>query len=103
MSNSVGPANGRSSVLVDYFWLLALSMLFGLSFTLTSIAVRDIPPLTLAAGRLFIAFLMLFPIMKINGEKMPPWGPVWIPLLASGFFGNALPFALISWGQVRQV
>jgi len=101
MSNSAGPVVGGRSVLVDYLWLVALSMLFGLSFTLTSIAVRDIPPLTLAAGRLFIAFLMLFPIMKINGEKMPPWGPIWIALLASGFFGNALPFALISWGQVE--
>jgi len=62
MNNSVAPVTGGPSVLVDYLWLLSLSVLFGLSFTLTNIAVRDIPPLTLAAGRLFIAFLMLFPI-----------------------------------------
>ena len=31
---------------------------------------------------------------------MPAIGTIWWPLFASGFFGNALPFGLISWGQV---
>jgi len=91
----------KPSVIYDYILLVVLSILFGLSFTLTSIAVRDIPPMVLAAGRLFIAFLMLYPIMRLCGERMPPYGPVWIALLGSGFFGNALPFALVSWGQVE--
>ncbi|MFT4727628.1 MAG: drug/metabolite transporter (DMT)-like permease [Granulosicoccus sp.] len=90
----------ETSVYVDYVWLVTLSILFGLSFTLTSIGVRDIPPISLAAGRLLIAFLLLYPLMRLNGQKMPEVGPVWIALLASGLFGNALPFALISWGQV---
>lgn len=85
---------------VDYVWLVALSILFGLSFTLTSVGVRDIPPISLAAGRLVLAFLMLYPLMRLNGQRMPPMGPIWFALLGSGLFGNALPFALISWGQV---
>ena len=89
------------TVYIDYVWLVSLSILFGLSFTLTNIAVRDIPPISLAAGRLLIAFLMLYPLMRLNGQKMPDIGPIWIALLASGLFGNALPFALISWGQVN--
>ena len=93
-------ARGEASVYIDYIWLVSLSILFGLSFTLTSIGVRDIPPITLAAGRLLIAFLMLYPLMRLNGQKMPGIGPIWIALLGSGLFGNALPFALISWGQV---
>lgn len=90
----------RPSLSVDYAWLIALSILFGLSFTLTSIGVRDIPPISLAAGRLVLAFLMLYPLMRLNGQRMPAMGPIWIALLGSGLFGNALPFALISWGQV---
>jgi len=39
--------------------------------------------------------------MRLNGQRMPEVGPVWIVLLASGLFGNALPFALVSWGQVN--
>ena len=31
---------------------------------------------------------------------MPARGKIWWPLFASAFFGNALPFGLISWGQV---
>ena len=93
-------AHNEASVLVDYVWLITLSILFGLSFTLTSIGVRDIPPISLAAGRLLIAFLMLYPLMRLNGQKMPRVGPIWFALLGSGLFGNALPFALISWGQV---
>jgi drug/metabolite transporter (DMT)-like permease len=93
-------ARDENSVYVDYIWLASLSVLFGLSFTLTSIGVRDIPPISLAAGRLLIAFLLLYPLMRLNGQKMPDVGPIWIAILASGLFGNALPFALISWGQV---
>ena len=92
--------DARPSLSVDYAWLIALSILFGLSFTLTSIGVRDIPPISLAAGRLLLAFLMLYPLMRLNGQRMPAMGPIWIALLGSGLFGNALPFALISWGQV---
>ena len=92
--------DARPSLSVDYAWLIALSILFGLSFTLTSIGVRDIPPISLAAGRLLLAFLMLYPLMRLNGQHMPAMGPIWIALLGSGLFGNALPFALISWGQV---
>ncbi len=71
-----------------------------MSFILTSVGVRDIPPISLAAGRVFLALFMLYPLMRLNGQTMPPLGPIWIALLASGLFGNALPFALISWGQV---
>jgi len=85
----------------DYALLLTLSVLFGLSFTLTSIGVDEIPPLTLAAGRLLLAFLLLYPLMWLQGQHLPASGGVWLVLFASGFLGNALPFALITWGQVK--
>lgn len=92
-------AQNSSSIYIDYIWLFLLSLLFGASFTLTAIGVRDVPPLSLAAGRLFIAFLLLYPLMRLYGQNMPAIGSVWATLLASGLFGNALPFALVSWGQ----
>lgn len=85
---------------LDYGLLIGLSILFGISFTLTSISVRDIPPLSLAAGRLLLAFCMLYPLMRLNGQRMPALGGIWLALMGSGLFGNALPFALISWGQI---
>lgn len=93
------PGIKSSASWTDYALLLGLSVLFGTSFTLTSIGVRDIPPLTLAAGRLFLAFLLLYPLMRLNRQRMPAPGGVWWIILASALFGNALPFGLISWGQ----
>lgn len=85
---------------VDYLLIVSLALLFGTSFTLTSIAVNELPPLTIAAGRLLLAFLMLYPLMRLYGQRMPAFGRIWIVVFAAGFFGNALPFSLISWGQV---
>ena len=81
--------------------MIGLSALFGLSFTLTNISVAELPPLTVVAARLFLAFLILYPLMRFYKTRMPAIGTIWWPLFASGFFGNALPFGLISWGQVR--
>ncbi len=86
---------------IDYLWLLSLAVVFGISFTLTSISVRDIPPLSVASSRLLLAFFILYPLMRLAGQRMPEFGSIWLLVFASGFFGNALPFALISWGQVR--
>ena len=68
---------------------------------MTNISVAELPPLTVVAARLFLAFLILYPLMRFYKTRMPAIGPIWWPLFASGFFGNALPFGLISWGQVR--
>lgn len=104
-AEAIAAATGKPTVLrptastTDYALLLLLSVLFGTSFTLTSVGVRDIPPLTLVAGRLLLAFLILYPLMRLNHQKMPAVGRIWWVILASALFGNALPFGLISWGQ----
>lgn len=85
----------------DYVLLVSLAAIFGMSFIFTSISVREIPPLTVAASRLFIALLIMIPIMLAAGQKLPAFGSVWIYIFLSGLFGNALPFALVSWGQVK--
>lgn len=85
----------------DYGLLVSLACLFGLSFTLTNISVAELPPLTVAAGRLLLAFMMLYPLMRLRGQRLPEFGGIWLTLFAAGFFGNALPFALITWGQVH--
>lgn len=87
--------------LIDYLLLISLALLFGLSFTFTRIAVAELPPLTIASGRLLLAFLMLYPLMRLQGQRMPTMGSVWLAIVGAAFFGNALPFTLISWGQVR--
>jgi len=91
----------KQATTFDYLLLIALSAIFGLSFILTSISVQDIPPITVTAGRLFIALLIVYPIMRLKKQLLPPMGFIWIYIFLSGLLGNALPFALISWGQVK--
>jgi len=43
----------------------------------------------------------MYPIMVAAGQRLPRPGKIWIYIFLSGLFGNALPFALVSWGQVK--
>lgn len=87
--------------LTDFILLVTLAALFGASFMFTHLAVAEIPPLTLAASRVFIALLILLPLMLRSGQRLPRFGIIWLPAIASAILGYALPFALISWGQLR--
>ena len=86
---------------LDYMLLFGLSAIFGMSFIFTNISVQEIPPLTVAASRLLIALLIVYPIMRIQKQRLPAIGKIWLTIFLSGLLGNALPFALISWGQVK--
>ena len=93
--------NNKNPTAKDYLLLTTLAAIFGLSFIFTNISVREVPPLTVTAARLFIALLIMYPIMFAAGQKLPRAGKIWIYVFLSGLFGNALPFALVSWGQVK--
>lgn len=87
--------------MIDYLLLSGLALIFGLSFIFTNISVQSVGPLSVATSRLLLAFLILFPIMRFYGQRLPARGRVWWFIAAAAFFGNSLPFALISWGQVK--
>ena len=83
----------------NFLWLLLLASLWGPSFLFIKVAVDEIPPLTLVVGRVGIAATLLFVILRFQGRKLPKLGPIWIDLAVMAFFQNALPFALINWGE----
>ncbi|MFK7993296.1 MAG: DMT family transporter [Granulosicoccus sp.] len=87
--------------LTDIVLLVTLSALFGVSFMFTEFAVSEIPPLTVSGARVFLALLILWPLMKFAGQRLPGFGYIWLPAIASAIFGYALPFALVSWGQLQ--
>ena len=85
----------------DFALLVGLAALFGASFMFTHIALADIPPITLAAARVGIATLILYPLMLRAHQRLPGLSKIWLPVVASAIFGYALPFALVAWGQIR--
>ncbi|MGA0023132.1 MAG: DMT family transporter [Burkholderiales bacterium] len=83
----------------DWLLLLALAAMWGSSFMFNRIAVADLPPLTVVAGRVGVAALVLTIIVYATGRRLPPPGRIWAPFVLIAVIGNALPFYLITWGQ----
>ncbi len=82
-------------------WMLVLltAALFGSSFFFIKLAVADVPPLTIAAGRTLVAALVIGAVAAILGVWLPRPGRQWRPLLVVGLLTAILPYALIAAGQ----
>jgi drug/metabolite transporter (DMT)-like permease len=78
-----------------------LSLLWGGSFFFVGVAVREIPPLTLVALRVGFAAALLWAAAPILGLALPRSAKPLAALAVLGFGNNALPFALIAWGQTH--
>ena len=99
----VSPTRARHE---DILALLALSLIWGSSFALIKIAVEDIPPLSLAAGRMVLAAVLLLAVQAAIGPPLtalllPPLRSRWRQLLVLGMLGNGIPFVLIGYGETR--
>jgi drug/metabolite transporter (DMT)-like permease len=83
----------------EWAMLIALSVLWGGSFFFVGVAVREVPPLSLVLARVGIAALALWAVLAVSGARMPVVPRLWAAFLGMGLLNNALPFALIVWGQ----
>src|SRR5262245_37868841 len=68
--------------------LIVLMIVWGSMFVITKAAVREVPPLTLAALRFFIAAIVLTPLAVLRGGLPRPIP--WTPLALMGLTGIAL-------------
>ncbi|MBX9842014.1 MAG: DMT family transporter [Xanthobacteraceae bacterium] len=84
----------------DWALLLLLSVLWGGSFYFAKIAVPEIPPLTLALGRVGIAAAALAILARLLAGPFPRDPAVWLLLTVMAALNNAIPFTLIFWGQL---
>jgi len=87
-------------------WLLMafLGVIWGGSFLGVAVALEGYGPLTTAASRIALGAILLCGIALISGVGLPPLrGPnarrIWLHCIGFAIFTNALPFALLSWGQ----
>ena len=79
--------------------LLLLSTVWGASYLFIKIAVSEVPPLTLVAGRLLLSAVLMWILLRILGQSMPRRRSAWGAYAVMGFLSGLLPFALISWGE----
>ena len=85
----------------DWLLLVTLSVLWGGAFFFGKVAVAELPPLTVALGRVGIAAAILIVLMRLTGTVLPASLAGWRPFAVMGFLNNALPFGLILWGQTH--
>ncbi len=96
----------KPQVIRDYTLVVILSLIWGSSFLLIKLAIDDIPPITMAATRVVIAFAVLYLVVRLRGQTLaPPWGAGgrarWGQFLVIGMLGNGIPFSLVSWGEIE--
>lgn len=84
---------------MNFLLLLLLGTIWGSSYLFIKVTVAEVPPLTLVAGRLLLAALILWVLMAILRQPMPRRRSLWGAYTVMGFFSGTLPYALISWGE----
>jgi len=83
----------------DWLLLVFLSILWGGSFFFAKIAVDEMPPLTLALGRVGIAAALLAVLAGRAG--LISLARAWPAFAVLGLLNNVIPFTLIFWGQTH--
>lgn len=94
-------SSNQTMTVRDFIMLIALALIWGGAFFATDLALRDIPPLTLAALRVSISAVVLIALVLVLKRPLPLSMRLVMILLIMGLFNNAVPFSLISWGQTK--
>ncbi len=84
-------------------WLVfgALSAAWGSSFLFIKIGLEEgLPPLTLVTFRLLIAVTFLSVVLRLTGGRLPRQRGTIYRLAALGLINVAIPFSLITWGEL---
>lgn len=79
-------------------WVV-LALIWGNSYFAIKIGIETITPLSLVAGRMLIASVILLLIMRFKGLSLPRDLKSWTILTVSGLIGSVVPFWLISFGE----
>jgi len=101
MMGSTLRAPGISMTRLDWGLLVLLSFLWGGSFNLIQLALREMPPITLVCLRMLITTAVMAVIVVALGHSLAqPWR-TWRSFAIMGFLNNLLPHLMNAWGQTQ--
>jgi drug/metabolite transporter (DMT)-like permease len=86
---------------LEWGLLALLSAVWGGSFFLAAVALREVGPLTVTISRVLIAAILLHGFILLSGMRMPADARTWAAFFGMGLLNNAIPFSLIFWGQTH--
>jgi drug/metabolite transporter (DMT)-like permease len=83
----------------QWLLLIVLAVLWGGSFLFIGIAVKELPPLTIALLRVALAAGILIPVVYALRLNLPSGIGQWQPFFVMAILNNVIPFTLIISGQ----
>ena len=85
-----------NSIYLSYILLVSLATIWGVNFLFIKLAVAEVGPVTNVWGRLVMAALLLYILMRFSGNRLILTRTYIIFYIAIGSLGSAIPFFLIS-------
>lgn len=89
----------ETNIWTELALLLALSTLWGASYTFIKVGVETIPPVTLIAARTLIAGAILVAVLRWRKLNLPSDRQTWIRFLFQACLNSVIPFTLIAWAE----
>ena len=84
-----------------WFVFILLGAIWSSSFMWIKIAMREVGPVTLVAFRALFGLVFCIVVILIQRVSLPRTFKAWLPLLIVGLTNIAIPFFLISWGELH--
>ena len=81
--------------------LTLLALIWGGSFFLAAVVLKEVPPITVALFRVVGALPALALFVWFKGVSLPRNLKIWSAYLVMGALNNAIPFSLIFWSQTQ--
>jgi drug/metabolite transporter (DMT)-like permease len=85
-------------------WLsgyLALAVIWGSSFLLIKVAIRELHPVYVTLGRVATGAVVLLALVVLGRHRLPRAPAVWGHLFVVALVGVAIPFTLFGYGEQR--
>jgi len=79
-------------------WLL-LCIVWGTTWIFIKLGLHDLPPVSFAALRFFVACLILLPILLVKKIEFPNGGKIWTIIVITGILQFFFNYGLLFWGE----
>ena len=83
----------------SWIMLLTLAFIWGGTFFLSEILLREMTPFQIVFHRVAIASVVMYAFIRVRGKPLPTDPKVWAILAVMGLLNNAIPFSAIVFGQ----
>lgn len=83
----------------DVGLFLTLSAMWGFSFLFIKVAVGQLSPVEVVAGRTLVGAAALLLILRARGGHLPRGWVIWGHLMVLATAGNAIPWTIFAWAE----